>query len=81
MKASELKEVLRGLLLFVFGVGFAIIFTKIGLYGHHVALEPNPYILTIELLMSALAIVLGLEILVKVGKSLSESLSKRLRGK
>ncbi|MDI6819580.1 MAG: hypothetical protein QMC89_01560 [Candidatus Hodarchaeaceae archaeon] len=75
-KGGVIKDVLKATLLVVFGTGFLIIFAKIALHGHHVALEPNPAILCVEMLAAGFAIILGLEALWKTGGSLSESLKK-----
>jgi len=78
MMKETLKETARAILLVVYGAAFLVILYQVAVHGGTFLTEPNPLILQIELLTAAVALVLGLEVLLKTGKKLSEHLARRM---
>jgi putative Mn2+ efflux pump MntP len=59
------KELFGDILVIIYGVWMVYVFSHILLYGSFVGVEPHPWLIKAELLLSVLIMILGIERLIK----------------
>lgn len=59
------KELFGDILIIIYGAWMVYVFSNILVYGSFVGVEPHPWLIKVELLLSALIIILGIERLIK----------------